>query len=172
MRDFKNTLVFLAVVLMSSCVGDDQGGQPSSPTPIGDELMRRTGSWSDCSAGLHLYRQGMEIQSQCFGPSGYVYESRATLTAEADVTLDTHLAAADLENMMTVNHLGLCGSSDITATVTLWIDGQEIQFADYCPTQGVLSVYEYVDAIWSELAACGEEPAELLAEIEPGCGLP
>jgi hypothetical protein len=141
-----------------------------TPDPIGDELLRIVGAWSNCSGGVHLYREGRQIQSQCFDSNDeFVYENRATLTPDAEAALDAEIAAADLTDTTPVNYKGFCGVADAVGTVTLWVDEQTISFDQNCLIEGIVPLYEHVEAIWSELSECGEEFPELLDSIEPGC---
>jgi hypothetical protein len=59
--------------------------------------------------------------------------------------------------------------ADAVGTVTLWIGEQMISFDQSCLIEGIVPLYEHVEAIWSELSECGEESPELLTSIEPGC---
>lgn len=166
-----------AIILLPTLIGacaDPKERDPDlaeqAPDPIGPELMRVEGAWSSCSSGAHLYRQGREIQSQCFDAHGkFVYDNRGTLTHEASTVLDAELAAADLGDTEPVNHLGSCGVPDANGIETLWIGDESISFEASCLIEGIVPLYEHVVAVWTELTYCGMGTPELLVSIEPGC---
>lgn len=172
----KTELLITTLFLVAACSPGEPGEPGEEPgslplDPIGGELMRVIGAWSDCSGGLHLYRQGREVQRQCFGSDGGLSsQSQATLTAEAAATLDGLLADADLSDTEPVNHKGLCGAAEAAGTVTLWVKGKALSFEQNCLLAGIVGLYEHLESIGTELSACGEGSPELLASIEASCG--
>lgn len=175
-KQSKNRLLLL-LVFVGACASptDDaaeQGPDVSVPEPIGPSLIRlEVGTVAPCSSRI-LYRQGRELQSQCFDQDGeFSYENRATLTPEAAATLDAELAAADLSDTEPVSYQGSCGLPDSFGTETLWIGAQSISFELNCLIRGIVSLYERVDAIWAALRHCGQVNGELLETVEPGCRL-
>lgn len=171
-------LLLLLVLFVGACASpaDDgaaeQGPDPSAPEPIGPALIRlEVGTVAPCSSRI-LYRQGPELQSQCFDEDGeFSYENRGTLTPETAATLDVELAAADLGDTEPVSYQGSCGLPDSFGTETLWIGDQSISFELNCLIRGIVPLYEHVDAIWTALRHCGQVNGELLESVEPGCQL-
>lgn len=174
MPKMTDSLSFLFVLTLA-CSSPKDDDQPilEAPDPIGPELLSFQGGRDHpltCGGGYHLYREGREIQSQCFSGDGtFKYEDRGTLTVQAAEKLDAEIAAADLNETEPVNYLGSCGSPDSVGIFTLWVGDESIQFEPNCLIRGIVSLYEHVDAIARELGACGEGWPELLESIEPGC---
>src|SRR5690349_5111448 len=124
--------VFLVLAVACSSPTDDDGPIPGAPDPIGPELISIVdipdSRWS-CGGGYYLYRQGREVQSQCFNGDGtFKYENRGTLTVEAAEMLDAEIAAADLDDTEPVNYHGGCGNPDSVGAYTLWVGDESIQF--------------------------------------------
>ena len=166
----KTNILLALVLLTAACPTVEDEPSITTPDPIGDELLRFTGTWSTCSGGAHLYREGREIQTQCFDSNDdFVYENRATLTADAAADLDAQIAAADPTNTTPINYMGFCGAPDSIGTVTLWIEDQSLVFDQSCLIEGIVPLYATIESIWTELSECGEGFPDRLASIEPGC---
>lgn len=168
------TEILLTVILLTTgCPAASLDDQPveQAPDPIGDELMRSEGTWAwpEC-ARPHLYREGRLVQRQCFDPDGlFSWENLGMLTPETAAALDAELAAADFDDLEPVNYMGLCNNPDAHGTVTMWAGERSIEFAPFCLFEGMVPLYEAVEAIKTALSNCDTSWLSELESVEPGC---
>ncbi|PRP94044.1 hypothetical protein ENSA5_41560 [Enhygromyxa salina] len=164
------TLLAITLMIAACPAPPDEDPTPQRPDPIGDELLRIEGTWaSPACARSHLYRDGREVQYQCLDVDGvFSWENRGTLTPESAAALDTELATADLDDTVPVNYMGLCEAADASGTVTMWVGEDSVSFAPFCLFEGIVSVFEEIWAIETDLAGC-QEPFSKLESVEPGC---
>jgi hypothetical protein len=163
--------VLLTLALSLACAAAPEDVPPTAPEAIGDELMRVEGTWaiSTC-ARSHLYRQRREVQHQCFDANGqFAWENRGTLTADASAKLDAALAEADLSATEPVDYAGSCDAPDARGTITMWVGEQAVSFAPFCLFEGIVVLYEQVQAIRLELLDCDELLFEQLESVAPEC---
>lgn len=166
----KRTNLLLLLALIGGCATPKDDPPEQAPKPIGPPLWSFLGGRPPCNGGSTLYREGRQIQIQCFEWGGtFVYDNRGTLTPEASTMLDAEIAAADLDDTEPVNHMGSCGAFDSIGTETLWIGEQSISFETSCLIRGIVPLYEIVHTIAAEIDTCNPLDHDLLESIEPGC---
>jgi hypothetical protein len=166
----KTTKLLLLLALIGACATPKDDPPEQVPEPIGPPLKTVVDSGPPCSGGYNLYRQGRQIQVQCFDwDSNLVYDNRGTLTPEAATMLDAEIAAADLDDTEPVNHMGSCGAFDSIGTETLWVGEQSISFESSCLIRGIVPLYEIVSTIEAEIDTCNPLDFTLLESVEPGC---
>jgi hypothetical protein len=164
------TNLLLILALLGACATPKDDPPEQAPEPIGPPLKSIGGTRPPCNGGYNLYRQGRQIQIQCFEWGGtFVYDNRGTLTPEASTMLDAEIAAADLDDTEPVNWMGGCGAFDAVGTETLWVGEQSISFEPGCLIHGIVPLYEYVYSIEIEFEQCNPVVLDLLESIEPGC---
>jgi hypothetical protein len=162
--------LLLLLVLIGACATSKDDPPEQVPEPIGPPLWSFEGGRPPCNGDYNLYRQGRQIQVQCFEWGGtFVYDNRGTLTPEAATMLDAQIAAANLDDTEPVNWMGSCGAFDSYGTETLWVGGQSISFETSCLIHGIVPLYEIVHTIDTEMSTCNPLDFVLLESVEPGC---
>ena len=159
------------VLLITGCpLATDEEPIPQAPDPIGGELMRVEGTWALAAcARSHLYREGREVQYQCFDTDGvFSWENRGMLTADAAMALDAELTAADLDDTDPVNYMGFCDAADAQGSVTMWIGERSVNFAPFCLLEGIVGLYDEVSAVRTDVSDC-QEPFQRLESVAAGC---
>lgn len=162
-------LVFLLLALVA-CPESSEPTAPQPPEPIGAQLRQMEGTWAIAGcATSRLYRQGRIVQYQCFDAAGHFsWENRGTLTLEATSALDLAIANADLDATEPVNYQGGCSASDSQGSVTIWVEEQPVSFELDCVFEGIVDLYDQIQAIAFEVESC-EGPFSKLESVEPGC---
>jgi len=165
----ESTFVFLTLAL-TACPQGSEAPPPEAPDPIGPQLRETEGIWTqeECATS-RLYRDGRQVQHQCFDSQGdFSWENRGTLSSAAAETLDMALANADLTADEPVNYEGGCSAADSQGQITIWVDEQQLSLEPDCVFEGIVDLYAQIQAIGFELSSCAE-PFAQLDSVEPGC---